>query len=130
MKISKTILLSLVCMSILIIHGCTTAPITSYSAYTLKVTSNPEDAEVYLDDRLVGKTPCYNVPIFVDYVLHDSYFEPHYVTRELKEQRLLRVSKEGYKDAVEPIKFIKKGSWDSAPKPLKTNYHFELEKEE
>ena len=123
-------MLCFMCPFILAISGCVTAPITSYSAYTLKVTSNPEDAEVYLDDRLVGRTPCYNVSIFVAYDLHNSYFEPHYVSKILKEQHIIRVSKEGYKDAIESVKFVKKGSWDFMPTPLKTSYHFELEKEE
>ena len=130
MKISKSTLVGLAGMFILIISGCTTAPITTHRSYTLNITSSPGDAKVYINDNYVGRTPCYGVPLYISYNIRDSYFEPFYIERALREQYILRVSKEGYKDATEQIDFVERGSWDPTPTPLKTNYYFELEREE
>jgi len=130
MKIPKLILEGLAVMSILIISGCATAPITTHRSYTLNITSNPGNAKVYINDNYVGRTPCYGVPLNISYDMHDSFFEPFYVERVLKEQYILRVSMEGYKDATEQIDFIERSSWDPTPIPLKTDYYFALEREE
>jgi len=59
------------------------------------IESSPPDADVYINDKLVGRTPC-KVPVVLN--IDTATYWP-------KEQYLIRVSKEGYRDEVKPIEF-------------------------
>lgn len=119
--------------------GCVTLPLTTereeqgFETFYLKVTSNPFNAQVYINDRLVGSTPG-TVPLEI------KYYETVYplwrgAPFTKGEHYILRVSKKGYIDAVTPIERgwtleqIKARSSRTMP-PVKEEYHFELEKEE
>lgn len=85
---------------------------------SMVVTSNPSDAEIYLNDKLVGRTPSQSVPFSYQYKIWRQpmglgYTNPYGAMSD----NVLRISKKGYKDVFEPID------------PQKTKYHFELEAE-
>ncbi len=66
----------------------------------LQVTSTPSDAEVYLNDRFVGRTPC-TLPIVLNV---DT------ATMLPKEIPVIRVSKEGYRDEAKAMSITQRGS--------------------
>jgi hypothetical protein len=96
-----------------------------FHTFYLTVTSTPSDANIYINDMLVGRTPSRSVPLHVKYgyeiyPLWKSASTP-------KENYILRVSKKGYKDAFENIRFTWRKGW-SCSVPAKEEYHFDLEK--
>ena len=95
--------------------------------FYLGVSSNPPDADIYINDKLVGKTPSYSIPLSAQYNCVMNLFSWRVCSPV--EQYLLRVSKPGYRDSETDIRFTK---WqDGTPNgyyvPVKTAYHFELE---
>jgi hypothetical protein len=125
----------LLCMVLL--SGCATLPFLQdreqeefHTSY-LTVTSTPPDAEIYINDRLVGRTPSNNVPLYAKYSVTVTPLWKTHAT--VKEGYILRVSKSGYKEAVEEIRFTwgpeqyKQGILYQVP--IRTTYHFDLEKE-
>lgn len=105
------------------------------------VASTPQGASIYVNDKLVGYTPA-EVSFYVKYKCNLVTAVCIWYACNPAEQYILKVSKEGYKDAVEVIQFDQKGSFphyfyepgmnvDRVPGdyffPSKTNYDFVLE---
>jgi hypothetical protein len=134
-KINLT-LLSLVLLGTLmgLIAGCYTNPITLrtnepedyFKTYHVSVTSEPSDADVYINNVLSGRTPCIGLPITVKLRQVYATFDYCY---EIKEQIYIRVVKEGYKDSVMAVEMDPKGYRTGSALLKKTDYHFVLEKE-
>lgn len=99
--------------------------------YNLTVDSTPANALVYVNDRLIGKTPT-KIPLLVNY-RYTHYAINGTYSGQAQQQFVLRLEKEGYEDIIEPIKFESKnyasGGWGDnwMEKPEKTEYHFKLE---
>lgn len=91
--------------------------------FGIKVTSNPSDAEIYINDRLVARTPAENVPLAIQYNYWVNPFALGGVSYGMKDSYILRMSKQGYDNAVEPIVFKDTGQ---SYVPVKSEYHFEL----
>lgn len=120
-----------------LVTGCATVPFVRdvNTMYYLDVTSTPSDAEVYINDRLVGKTPSAQVPLTVTYTSQPafSFGTVNYVAQ--KEQYVLRVHKDGYSDAIETIPLVVDGQGtfggrESWIRPSKYKYNFVLKKNE
>lgn len=126
------ILAVLVLFSILGLTGCASlAPFMGIKEMTmppgpLEITSSPSGADVFLNDKLVGKTPC-NVPLSL--TLDTATWEP-------KMLYVIRVSKEGYRDAARPVEIRRGTNVFGEPKgglsglEVVGKYHFELEKKD
>lgn len=85
---------------LLILAGCALLPpligIKEVSVMqTLYVDSYPSGADIFLNDRLVGRAPC-EVPLVIK--LDTASYWP-------KEQQVLRASKEGFTDAAQSVEF-------------------------
>ena len=119
----------IICLfSVLFLTGCAAMGIDQRieersEVFGLKVTSNPADAEIYINDRLVARTPAENVPLAIQYNYWVNPLALGGVSYGMKDSYILRVSKSGYENAVEPIVFKDAGQ---AYIPAKTEYHFEL----
>lgn len=103
--------------SLLGMSGCTTLtsfnqPVPVSKTLYLTVDSEPSDAEVYLNDRLVGRTPC-SVPLVATFSQTRSQIGALVGTFEdyLTQQYFLRVSKAGYKDAIRSVEFSRKSDY-------------------
>lgn len=112
------------------LSGCATLDLggkewDTYLNYKIRVTSQPSDAQIYVNNVLAGKTPIDSLPITVPFQCQTDSFGT--MIMHAKEQLYLRVSKEGYKDAAEPIEFIVNVGYKYT-KMKKTDYHFVLEK--
>ena len=96
----------------------------------ITITSTPSDAEIYINDRLVGRTPSSNVPLSYKYEVWRQPYGLGHTNPYVKEGYIIRVSKKGYKDAFETIEFDYQATPFAASCFLKKkDYHFELEKE-
>ncbi|MDD5565786.1 MAG: PEGA domain-containing protein [Candidatus Omnitrophica bacterium] len=98
--------------------------------FRIKVSSEPKDAEVYINNILYGRTPV-EFPLAVICNRRKDWFEDR---REVKGQYILRVSKKGYKNAAEPIEFhyfwCGTNNNEYLPDLKKREYDFKLEKEQ
>jgi hypothetical protein len=98
--------------------------------FRIKVSSDPKDAEVYVNNILYGRTPV-ELPLTVVCNRRKDWLEDR---REVKGQYILRVSKKGYKNAAEPIEFdyfwCGTNNNEYLPDLKKREYDFKLEKEE
>jgi len=122
----------------LVTGGCVSVPYispprsqqTSLTFY-LDITSEPPDAEIYVNNVLYGRTPAASLPLTVTCSNRKDWFEE---TTTVLNQYVLMVVKNGYRRAAEPIEFSY--SWEGAhqeeyrPKLKKQKFHFELEKDE
>lgn len=127
----------LVCLlgCILGLTGCATCGPTIFSPrdafdFNFKVTSDPEGADVFVNDRLFGRTPC-EFTLTVDFTVEPMIGTFNYYP---KENYVLRVSKEGYRDAIKQIMFYSDSHTGPSLKPgeyiavEKEAYNFVLEK--
>lgn len=123
-------------LCLILLGGCVTVPYSleqrqekEFRTFYLSVNSTPQDADIYINDRLVGRTPSSNVPLYVRYSRHVNPLWK--CIAEVNEGYVIRVSKSGYKDVAEPIIFV--SPVDSYKKghnyqiPQRTEYHFNLE---
>ena len=99
--------------------------------FMVDVSSTPSGAEIYLNNTLVGRTPC-RVHIMLKWEMNTWGAD---FTQRVTEQYALKVSKKGYKDAIEiiPVRSPVTGVlWGEPPKVglAKTDFHFDLEKEQ
>lgn len=117
---------------LILLCGCTTSelfksggPEERSDIGYISVTSTPSDAEVYINDRLVGRTPSDDVPFSYKYKVWRQPLgldfgnpDPYGIKRYGHiSDNTLRVSKKGYKDVFETIN------------PEKRKYHFDLKPE-
>lgn len=118
------------------ISGCAALPpLIGVKEWTvnqvISVDSTPQGADVYMNDKLIGKTPC-KVPVIFN--IDTASYWP-------KEQYIIRVSKEGYKDAAEAVEFKQAahifdkeyqyfGAEVSPGTKVRTFYNLTLEKKE
>ena len=124
----KAVLFSALFVLSAVISGCATTLSDVYTGGAreekrsvvryIAITSTPSDAEIYLNDRLVARTPYALVPLQCTYMVQKKpyglgYGEPY---GEVCDNVIIRGSKKGYKDAFE-TRFIKE------------EYHFNLEPE-
>ena len=94
--------------------------------FYVDITSEPNDAEIYFDNQLVGRTPAYHLPLIVP-----AYYTPskpivssgYY---ELKGDHAIRISKQGYIDINKVLNFYHDSVGDSY-KLAKSEYHFDLQ---
>jgi hypothetical protein len=115
------------------LSGCYSLPIIDQPRVTessttcyIAVTSAPSDAEIYINNMLVGRTPSERLPITVRYTVDKDWISRW---ADVKEQYVLRVSKEGYKDEAEPLAF-KSSENGLYVLLIKSDFHFVLEKKE
>lgn len=121
-------------LCLILLSGCATFDIAGHQehetwTFNIKVTSEPSGADIYLNNMLIGRTPAELLPIGIPTTCTLSLGPVRY---EPQGQYYLRVSREGYKDAVEPIEFeVVAQPWVSYRYQLKkAEYHFVLEKKE
>ncbi len=134
MKFLKLTLIGLAGLLILSMTGCATLERMGRGYETeeavtfyMKVFSAPSDAEIYINDRLVGRTPCERVPLYVRYkCFNDALGGKSCSTDGLY---ILRVSKTGYKDAIETIPFSRDEISSTYTAIQKLIYYFNLETE-
>ena len=146
----RNILLVVLACSGIIISGCGTLPMTSWEdhetrEFTIDVRSEPEDAEIYFDNTLVGRTPASSLLIGIPSTT--IYYLGGVDDHIAQGTHYLRVSKKGYKDAVEAIEFeredmvgvthgysIKKGKYhfvlEPAPQAIQESSSSEVSKAE
>lgn len=138
---------------ILLISGCvTTSPFETQQIQgsiirNIRVSSEPGDAEIYVNNMLVGRTPsrpgeAQTVPLNVQYIVtkYGGLFPTaQNTTQPIKpiSQFVLKVSKEGYKDAAEPVEYgdvyryhITFAMAEDYTLLKKDSYYFVLEKKE
>ncbi len=138
---------------IIMLSGCvTTSPFETQQIQgsvirNIKVSSEPGDAEIYVNNMLVGRTPSRSgevqvVPLNVQYIVtkYGGLFPTAQNTRQpIKPtvQFILKVSKEGYKDAATPVEYgdvyryhITFAIAEDYTLFKKDSYHFVLEKKE
>ena len=128
----KSIFLLLLGASLMSMIGCASlAPFMGIKEMTmppvpLEITSSPSGADVFLNDKLVGKTPC-TVPLSL--TLDTATWEP-------KMLYVIRVAKEGYRDAAKPVEIRRETNAFGESKgglsglEVVGKYHFELEKKD
>lgn len=132
MRSINLILAVLILFSILGLTGCASlAPLvgikeTTFPPMPVEVTSSPSDAEVFVNDRFVGRTPCTtNVVLTFD----TASWEP-------KEVPTIRVSKDGYRDEARVLELTRRTSIFGDPMSgpskyeIRGKYDFELKKKE
>lgn len=115
---------------IIMLNGCYSIPIIdqprvtpSSSTEYISVESTPSDAEIYINNMLVGRTPSKGLPITVHYTIDKDWISRW---ADVREQYVLRVSKEGYKDEAEPLAF-KSSENGLGVFLIKSEFHFVLE---
>ena len=136
---------------IALLSGCvTTSPFETQQIQgsvirNIRVSSEPGDAEIYVNNMLVGRTPSQpgearTVPLNVQYIVtkYGGLFPTaQNTTQPIKpiSQFALTVSKEGYKDVAEPIEYgdvyryhITFAMAEDYTLLKKDYYHFVLEK--
>ena len=122
----------IICLfSVLLLSGCASMGIDqrieeSTDVRSIKVTSTPDDAEVYINDKLVARTPAENVSVAIKYNYWVNPFALGGSTYGMRESYILRVSKQGYENAVESLTFKNTGQ---AYIPEKTEFHFDLKEQ-
>lgn len=106
-------------ISLMGLTGCATSPLPllgikemTTETISLEITSTPSDADVYLNNMLVGRTPC-SVPFSVNV---DA------ATLKPKGMYIIRVSKEGYRDEVKPVQIQKTALIDFTSYPSGTKF--------
>lgn len=125
-------------LGVFITAGCVSVPYinpprtddTSLTFY-IKVTSEPSDAEIYINDMLFGRTPIESLPLAVSCINRKDWVED---TITVKGQYILKIHKKGYKDIAEPLEFTYswQGKFDNEFRPSlkKSKFDFKLEKED
>ena len=96
-------------IGLIVIAGCYSLPILDQPRSTnesttvyVSVRSTPSDAEVYLNGRMLGRTPALDLPIAVSYTINKDWMNR---TARVDGQYVLTVSKNGYKTEAFPLEF-------------------------
>jgi hypothetical protein len=136
----KSYSLSLVLTTVLasFLSGCVSVPYinpprtdqTSLIFY-ISVTSEPPDAEIYINNILYGRTPQKSLPLAVTCTNHKDWLEE---TFTVQGQYVLMVSKNGFRKEAKPLEFtyVWSGERNEEYRPYlkEKKFHFELQKEE
>lgn len=99
-------------LCLILLSGCVTSPSDLFTGGAgsvecmktgyLSVTSTPSDAEIYINDKLVGRTPVADLPfVFKGSRWRQPYGLGYAEEYGFNENYTLKVSKSGYKDAVQ-----------------------------
>ena len=114
------------------LSGCATVEPTIFTPknafdFYFNISSVPDDAEVYINDRLFGRTPC-KFPLTVSFITQPGLGFTYYP----RENYVLRVSKDGYRDNITQIIFYSDSCNGPSLKPgepaKEGTYNFNLEK--
>ena len=113
-----------------------TNPPTDYTkTFNIDVTSEPSDAEIYVNNMLMGRTPAKDIPVTVPYKQVERFMWAAELAKE--GPPVLRVSKPGYKDVAVPLLLenlsqgVTGGRYDYMGLNSKEyEYHLKLEKRE
>jgi hypothetical protein len=122
----------------LALSGCVSVPYISPPRtdqasliYYLNVTSEPDDAEIYINNILYGRTPQSSLPLSVTCTDHKDWLKE---TFAVQGQYVLMVSKNGFRKEARPLEFtyIWSGANNEEYKPYlkEKKFHFVLQKEE
>jgi len=97
-------------------------------AAEITVISEPSDAEIYLNDKYVGRTPSAKLAFSYQFMSWKQPLGLGYNGAQMAGSYAVKVSKNGYKDAIETIQFDCQSTTCTAScSPKKTKYHFVLE---
>ncbi|MBM3255753.1 MAG: PEGA domain-containing protein [Candidatus Omnitrophica bacterium] len=100
-------------------------------AFNISVSSEPTDAEIYINNILYGRTPQEALPLAITCTNHKDWLEE---TFKVQGQYVLMVSKKGFRKEAKPLEFSY--AWSGAnneeyrPYLKEKKFHFKLEKEE
>ena len=130
--------LALIFIFSLFLPGCVSIPYINPPrtdqaslTYYLNVTSEPDDAEIYINNILYGRTPKSSLPLVVTCTNHKDWLKE---TFAVQGQYILMVSKNGFRKEVRPLEFtyIWSGANNEEYKPYlkEKKFHFVLQKEE
>lgn len=136
---------SLLLLATILLSGCamlpdpwttlTNPPSDFTKTFNIKVTSEPSDAEIYVNNMLMGRTPAKDIPVTVPYKQVERLLWAAELAKE--GPPVLRVSKPGYKDVAVPLLLenlsqgVTGGRYDYMGLNLKEyEYHLKLEKRE
>ena len=118
--------------------GCVSVPYISPPrtdqtslTYYLSVTSEPADAEIYINNILYGRTPQASLPLSVTCTNRKDWLKE---TFTVQGQYVLMVSKNGFRKEARPLEFtyIWSGANNEEYRPYlkEKKFHFKLEREE
>ena len=96
----------------------------------ITVTSEPSDADVYINDKFVGKTPANGVAFSYQYKTWRQPLGLGYTGPEVAGTYVIKVSKNEYKDAFENIciDYLSTSYFTAECLLKKKDYHFILER--
>jgi hypothetical protein len=121
-----------------ILPGCVSVPYinpprtedTSLS-FNISVTSEPPDAEIYINNILYGRTPQESLPLSVICTNRKDWLEETFM---VKGQYVLMISKKGFRKEAKPLEFTYiwsgKNNEEYRPYLKEKKFNFKLEKEE
>ena len=123
---------------VFIISGCVSVPYINPPrtddaclTFNLKVTSEPSDADIYINNILYGRTPQESLPLAVACSNRKDWLEEKFT---VKNQYILMVSKKGYRSEARPLEFtyVWSGYNNEEYRPYlkEKKFHFKLQKEE
>lgn len=128
----KKVKLLFVLLIVLLFSGCAelitnTRNVDTTQTFQLNVDSSPQDAVVFLNEKFVGRTPV-KFPLVTKSICQEGVLVS-YSHCWPTEQYTLKVTKEGYDDAVEMIEYEWKTDQSrhiTDEEPNKTDYFFKL----
>jgi len=105
---------------------------TDVGYYVVNINSSPEDAEVYINEKFVGRTPLVNLRVDATINGIDSGYPDRQIQKWVKDEPIyIYIVKVGYKKEAERLEFIPNPAYPLDRTNLKkSSYSFVLKKEE